>query len=356
MYCYARWYRGSPGAPRVKHGWLRFVEKLFRKASKVEPRPWFRLSTLSDPLQEKRKGVLFGATLKTLQLAGKYGVPIVLNTRSTAIANPEVLGLLGSLADRGLILVQVTLTPPGFDKLVEPRSPTVYLRLEALKQLSKHNIPVAARIQPLLPGLEEWSLRLAEDALARGAWALIGESLRETWRGLTALYKMVGLNHNSFRWEPYQLREEPGREPLYHPHRDWRDAMHMSLRSLAQLYLKHYSPCKDGWLYIYATSWRPGRDSCGLWLAGTTEKGESPLLYRPTLHEYVYYLHILGGKGGWEGFVEWCQNELINRGYICGRHLEKLPSWLRKPLKLHERRLRKLVERNEWIKILGTVK
>jgi DNA repair photolyase len=337
----------------VKRGWLRLVEKLFRKASMVEPRPWFRLSTLSDPLQESHKGLLFRATLRVLQLAERYHVPIVLNTKNSAIANPEVLGLLGSLADRGLIVVQVTLTPSGFDRLVEPRAPPVYSRLEALKQLLRYDIPVVARVQPLLPGLEEWSLRLAQDALARGAWALIGESLRETRRGLEALYKTMGLDYNAFSWEPYQLREETGREPLYHPSRDWRDTIHMSLKGITQSYAAHYSPCKDGWLYIYAPAWRPGKDSCGLWLAGTAEKGGSPPLYRPTLHEYAYYLHVLGGRGGWEGFVEWCQNELADKGYVCGQQLEKLPSWLRKPLRLHERRLRKLVERSEWIKIVG---
>lgn len=112
--------------------------------------------------------------------------------------------------------------PEGAAGLLEPGAPPPGRRLDALEALAEHSVPVVARVQPLVPGLEEGQLRVTEEALERGAQGLIAEPLRETCRGLEAVYRLLGLGVPDAGWEPYRLAEEPGREPLLHPGPGWR--------------------------------------------------------------------------------------------------------------------------------------
>ncbi len=352
IYCYARWYRGPHGAPRVKPYWPRLVERLSRLASRVWPRPWFRLSTLSEPLQELAAGEPHPAVLRGLRLLARRGVPVVLNTRSASVARGEALSTVLSLAEHGLVVVQVSLSPLGVERLWEPGAPSTWRRLEAVEVLAEHGVPVVARVQPLVPGLEEEALRLAGEALERGASGLVAESLRETLEGLRLLYQLAGVEPGVplDRWEPYQAAPEPGRRPLLHPPAWWRRRLHEALRLLAARHGAAYAPCKDGALPLDAwPPWRPGRDCCMLWL-GLRRWWPAPLL-RPTLHEYLHYL--LHGGDGWRGFVEWCVERLSPLGYRCGPLLDELPGWLRRPLRLHERRLQRLAEQGAWLRLLG---
>jgi len=334
-YCYARWYRGA-GPPRVKHWLPRVFEKIARSLEGL-PRPVFRLATLSDPLQP-RGGMAAGAVKALLRAALRHQVPLVLNTRGDPAWDPEVFALLLSLAEHRLVLVQVTIgLPEGAAGLLEPGSPPPSRRLDALEALAEHGVPVVARTQPLVPGLEEEQLRVAEEALERGAWGLIAEPLRETRRGLEAVYRLLGLGVPDAGWEPYQLAEEPGREPLLHPGPGWRGRVHRALDALAQRYGAVYAPCKDTALPWLARWYRPGRGCCLEWLAA----GE-PVLVRPTLHEYLYWRGELGGDGSWSSFED----------YVCGlpvyepfcTMLDRYPSPVRRALRAHHRRLRRLVE------------
>lgn len=232
----------------------------------------------------------------------------MLNTRGDLAWDPEVFALLLSLADHRLVLVQVTAgLPEGAAGLLEPGAPPPGRRLDALEALAEHSVPVVARVQPLVPGLEEGQLRVTEEALERGAQGLIAEPLRETCRGLEAVYRLPGLGVPDAGWEPYRLAEEPGREPLLHPG-----------AGLARWY-------------------RPGRGCCLEWPA----VGE-PVLVRPTLHEYLYWREELGGDGSWSGFED----------YVCGlpvyepfcTMLDRYPSPVRRALHAHHRGLRSLVE------------
>jgi len=346
IYCYARWYRGPHGPPVARRGWLRRWRRLARLSSRLWPRPWWRLSTLSEPFQ-RVGGSVPGSVVAGLRAALRREVPLVVNTRSDAVAEPTVLGVLAALAERGLVVVQVSVSPPGFDRLAEPVAPPSWRRLEALEVLAEHGVPVAARVQPLVPGLEEEQLRLAEEALSRGAVSVIAESLRETREGLLRLYRLV-LGREPWgvtSWEPYQGAVVPGREGLLHPGPEWRRRMHTALRVLAARHGAAYAPCKDGWLAEYAwPPWRPGSWDCCM--AGLASRRRGPqLLLRPTLHEYAWLWRLLGRRPGWGEFLDWCRGELRSAGYVCGGGLEELPGWLRRPLRRHEAMLRRLVEK-----------
>ncbi|NPA84460.1 MAG: radical SAM protein [Crenarchaeota archaeon] len=257
VYCYARWYRGPHGRPRPKWETVRAFEKIAKKYNDF----FFRLATLSDPFQEP-----YGITLKLLEVAKKYEVPIIINTKSDAVVKPDVLPLLKSLASRSLVLVQLSASTLSYSKVLEPGAPDVRRRLGAVGVLASEGVPVVVRVQPLFPGLEEEHLRVAEEALSRGALGLIGESFRGTRRDIELIYKLLGMRIPD-RWEPYQLNVVEGKEPLFHPPKEWRERMHYSLATLASRYGKHYSECKDS-----CTFYGLGRDCCMFWKVSSVHK------------------------------------------------------------------------------------
>ncbi len=235
IYCYARWYRGPHGKPKPKWYVVREFEKLVKK---LKVKPYFRLATLSEPFQRP-----FGITMKILEIASKYEVPIVINTKTDVVAR-EALPLVKSLASKGLVLVQISLSSKKFSKLLEPLAPPVERRIKAIKVLRENKVPVVARIQPLFPTLEEEHVRVAEEALKHGAMGLIGESFRGSRRDIEVVYSILGTKYED--WEPYQLREVEGKEPIFHPSKEWRERMHLSLKHLAYSYGVPYTDCKEG--------------------------------------------------------------------------------------------------------------
>ena len=345
VYCYARWYRSLHGRYRAKPWIPRFFEKLARRLE--EPKPFFRLATLSDPLQP-RHGPFHPVVKKLLRIALRYEVPIILNTKGDPRLDPELDSLLLALADHGLLLVQVTVPYSSrVAVLLEPKAPPAEARLAAIEHLAEHGVPVVARVQPLIPGLEAEHVWAAEEALERGARGVIGEPLRETRNGLERLYKLLGMNPEKWSWEPYQLGEEPGREPLLHPTSPWRLKMHSTLASLAARYGAFYSACKDT-LRPDApglTRWyQPGRTCCLEWLGF-----RRLVAVRPTLHEYHYLASARGGSLSWAEFI----GEACSMGLACTDSLEGQPSWIRKAYRMHENKLRRIIEGGALQKLLG---
>ena len=330
VYCYARWYRGPHSRVAVKPWVAGGFERIARRLPRGLPRPFFRLSTLSDPFQPV-DGSAAVVVKRLLRIALRYEVPLIVNTKGLVSRDPEALWLLASLADRGLVVVQYSIGfGDGVSSLLEPGAPPATARLGEVETLSRHGVPVVVRVQPLLPGLEGEHLRAAGEALARGALGLVGEPLRETRQGLDTVYRLLGLDwRGAGCWEPYQLGVEPGREPLLHPCPRWRMGVHAALEAVAAGGGAVYSTCKDALLTVHRW-YRPGRSCCLEWLAYRDE----PLL-RVTLHEYSYL--------GWPRLDPEALCQGLGGPYVCGSRLDRYPAVVRKAVRLHLARLRRLL-------------
>ena len=339
-YCYAQWYRGPHGVPREKPWVPRGFERIARRLPRGLPKPFFRLATLSDPFQPVRGGVS-ALVKRILRIAHRYEVPLVVNTKGLVARDEEALWLLVGLADRGLLVLQYTI---GFGdsvaSLLEPMAPRPSERLYEARMLARQGVPVIARVQPLVPGLEQEHYRVAIRALGSGARGLIGEPLRETRTGLARLYKLLASSEEPPScWEPYQLGEEPGREPLLHPCPEWRKRVNHALEAIAAQHGAVYASCKDSLLTLHKW-YRPGKTCCLEWLG----LREEPLL-RPTLHEYSY--------------LEWprlspeqlCKE--LGPPFICDHRLDQYPAVIRKGVRAHLAKLKKLLrDRNRVQKLL----
>lgn len=326
IYCYARWYRRRSPGLLVRES-LKLWPRVARAASGMYPRPFFRLATLSDPLQHAERGA--AASLYMLSVASRMGVPIILNTKSTMLVEDPWVSVVKDMASRGLLLVQVSVSVTDkYSAVLEPGAPPTSSRLQAIERLAGLGVPVVARIQPLIPGLEEEHLAVAEDALAAGASGLIGESLRATSEDLQRISRITPLETAEELWEPYQLHAAPGRQGLLHPARRWRLAIHEELGALARSYGAAYTACKEG------LPPPPGTDCCQASIHLST-----PVMLRPTLYELV--------STGASTPEEVCRR--LGGQYVCSYTLRGV---FRRWLRLHEARLRRLAASRQHVEAL----
>ncbi len=328
LYCYGRWYwRGSAGVRAIA---IRAFEKAAKLLAHVEaPLIPFRLATLSEPLA-LREGVRL--TAKVLRIALRCRVPVILNTKTAAFCEPQVKDLVVKAGSSGLLLLQVSVPFLRREtaKVLEPLATDPESRLRAIERVSS-DVPVAVRVQPLIPGvndsLEELKELLDEVRSAR-AKHIIAESVRLTPLEARALEGALGVNLRFSQWERYSFTGGDVRRPPL----SWRVKVMAGLRRLAARSGLTFGTCKEGLLFLHDS-----RDCCGF--RYLEEAG-----YRLTLYE-------LWVKGRFDPQVlgEACEEECE---LLCGERLVKYPRFYRRVLIKHERRLFKVVSNKDILSIL----
>ncbi len=296
-FCYARWYRRGRIAPRYKA--LGMFEKV---AKKLERRIPFRLATLSEPLQDMEEK--YRVSLKIMKVALKYEVPIVLCTKSDRIAKDPWNSIINELGDRGLVIVQVSISSLTNTEL-EPKAPSPERRLEALKSV---DAPKVLRLQPLIPN---YSFRNAEDFVSEVA-GFVDTITVEPLRVERSELKFYSKFWN--RWNDYSFKGDVVKV----------DAPEI-LRELKEACDKHslsFGLCKEG-MFDLETG-----NCCGFDMIDVE--------LRPTLRELYAELACRGAIGLDE------VPEIFSE-YLFGEKLFDLPRQVRRALKYHERVLTRVL-------------
>lgn len=153
LYCYATSFIKNFYYPRPKKNFLKTVEK---ELSFLPEQSLVSLSNSSDPYQPLEERLKL--TRSFLELAGKRNLRVLIITKSDLVLRD--LDLLKKLN----CAVTLTLTSKTLDSRLEPGAPSFGRRLEAIKILHKEGIPVGARLDPILPYLnEEEILEIAKE-------------------------------------------------------------------------------------------------------------------------------------------------------------------------------------------------
>jgi DNA repair photolyase len=107
------------------------------------------LSDTTDPYQPAE--VKYKITRRCLEALVKEGFPILVVTKSDLVTRDL------DLLSRGKAAVSITVTSldEGFSRLMEPGAPPPFRRLKALRRLAEAGIPTIARIDPIIPGLND---------------------------------------------------------------------------------------------------------------------------------------------------------------------------------------------------------
>lgn len=175
IYCYARpshQYLGlSAGVDfetkiLVKPEAPKLLEEAFQKRSWAPQVIAFSGNT--DPYQPAERKLQL--TRRCLEVFLKYRNPVSLITKNYLVTRD--VDVLRELASLHLVhvLISVTTLDPKLIRVMEPRTSTPALRLEAIETLAITGIPVGVNAAPIIPGLTDKELpSILKEAAARGA-------------------------------------------------------------------------------------------------------------------------------------------------------------------------------------------
>lgn len=178
VYCYARnsheyWgYSAGLDFERrilVKKEAPKLLESMLQKSTwKAHP---IVMSGNTDCYQPAEKE--FEITRKCLEVFLKYKHPVGIITKNALILRD--LELLKALAKDNLIGVNISVTSLSEDtrRILEPRTTTIAKRLETIKTLSEHGIPVNVMLAPIIPAINSHEiLPLAKTVSELGALSI----------------------------------------------------------------------------------------------------------------------------------------------------------------------------------------
>jgi DNA repair photolyase len=116
-------------------------------------------------------------TRQSLEVFLKFKHPVGIITKNALILRD--LDILKQLAEAQLVLVNLSVTTlsEATRRLLEPRTATMQKRLEVIKVLSEHNIPVNAMLAPIIPGINSHEILPIAKAVADAGALGIGHSV-----------------------------------------------------------------------------------------------------------------------------------------------------------------------------------
>ncbi|MCX6674281.1 MAG: radical SAM protein [Methanothrix sp.] len=146
LYCYASSYipRFAECRPKVD-----LLRRLAREAAKVEPGTLVAMSNSSDPYPPLEKDLRLSRGC--LQILKERGLCVQVVTKSHLVAQDVEL-----LADmRTCVAITVTTLQDSICRRLEPGAPLPAKRLAAMAKLAENGVAVSARIDPIIPGIND---------------------------------------------------------------------------------------------------------------------------------------------------------------------------------------------------------
>ncbi len=146
LYCYASSYIPRFSECRPKKDLLR---QLGREMSRIEQGTLVAISSSTDPYQPLEKDL--GLTRGCLRMLYDHGIKVQVMTKSDLVCKD--MDLLSEM----MSIVSITITTISDSRAarLEPHAPSPSKRLNAIKQLHDCGIPVSARIDPIMPGIND---------------------------------------------------------------------------------------------------------------------------------------------------------------------------------------------------------
>jgi len=195
-YCYAVKFPSFVGhlQPRLKL--LEQIEGMARNTGLKLP---VMLSDCTDPYQPLEKE--HQITRRCIEILAKHGFPLLIVTKSNMVVRDL------DVFKQTPTVVAVTVTTPREDiaNLTEPHAPPPEKRLSALQKILENGIPAVARIDPVLPGINDDSrdfeslvssltrvgvrhVTVATMKLVRGAFSAMKQTHPQVWEKLIGEY------------------------------------------------------------------------------------------------------------------------------------------------------------------------
>jgi DNA repair photolyase len=153
LYCYAVKFPNFNGCPRPRLGLLNLIEDM---AASTRPRLPVMLSDCTDPYQPLE--IQYKITQRCIEALAANGFPLLIVTKSD-LATRDL-----ELFRRAKTVVAFTVTTLRKDlaRLIEPHAPPPSRRIAALKRIAEDGVYTVARIDPIIPKVNDDPRELEE--------------------------------------------------------------------------------------------------------------------------------------------------------------------------------------------------
>jgi len=212
LYCYASSYIPRFFEARVKKD---VIKQLNKEISKIKQNKYLTIANSNDPyqpLEEKLK-----LTRKSLKIFSNYNFKIMILTKSNLVVRDL------DILKKARVAVSITITTLDGEKAkrLEPNAPLPEKRLDAIKYLSKNGIPTIARIDPIIPFINDSEIdELVRAVVEAGAkhivsstykvkldnWKRMEKEFPEEMKKLRNLYFVKGERINGYYYLPVEYR------------------------------------------------------------------------------------------------------------------------------------------------------
>ncbi|WP_369425654.1 SPL family radical SAM protein [Methanothrix sp.] len=209
LYCYASSYIRRFSDCRPKGG----INRLSSEISRLQGNELISLSNSSDPYPPMEREL--GITRYCISAIKRRGLRLQIVTKSDIVLRD--VDLLSEMR----AAVSITLTSLRLDSRLEPGAPPSSLRLRAIRMLADSGVPVAARIDPIIPGINDSEIdELVESVADAGASYVISSTYKarqDSWRrlyfafpevmeDLRPVYFEQGERVGGYRYLPAEIR------------------------------------------------------------------------------------------------------------------------------------------------------
>lgn len=213
LYCYASSYVKEFRRVRPKRDFLRLLERDLRR---LTVKRYVTMSNSSDPYPAMERNLRI--TRGALTLLKRHNVPVMVVTKSDLVERDT--DLLAEM--NAVVCITVTTLHENIASRLEPGAPPPERRVDAMAYLHKCGIPVVARIDPIVPGINEDVAEVIRAAASAGVSHVVfstykvkGDNfrrmcdafpeLREMW---VDLYYRRGEVVRGVRYLPLEMRTE----------------------------------------------------------------------------------------------------------------------------------------------------
>jgi len=210
VYCYATSYIPHFLKCRAKTD---LIERLEIESHKLEGHV-ISISNSSDPYPTIEREL--GLTRKCLKVLQQKACKIQIITKSTLVTRDiDILERTASM-----VAIGITTDKDEISKQLEPNAPSSSARIKAIRTLDERGIPVCARIDPIIPFLNDNLRTLIETLAAIGVkhitssvykikadnWRRFTVTFPEIAKRLEPLYFEQGERISGYRYLPTELR------------------------------------------------------------------------------------------------------------------------------------------------------
>ncbi len=231
LYCYITSYIPDPRRVRAKKSLLAVVK---RERKRLDRRLPISMSNSSDPYPPMEKDLRL--TRGCIGLLKDFKLLII--TKSHLVARDADI-LTGM---RACVSITITTTDEELASRLEPNAPPPQARLRALERLLEKEIPVACRIDPILPGLNEEQGDLVRELSQMGVGHVVASAFKlrpDSWRRLKETFDCRDME------ELYFARGERRGNAYYLP-RELRFRMMKRVRELCDSHGLTFAACREG--------------------------------------------------------------------------------------------------------------